>query len=79
MQQTLTKPRTAPETAPETTPDPTTDERPRAGARPTTPKTDPWASETEEQFTSDRAPRTFDPFCTRQITTLIEKQAETPE
>jgi hypothetical protein len=53
--------------------------RTRAGARPASPRTDPWASD-DTKFTARNAPRTFDPFCTRRLRNLTDDEnAATPD
>jgi hypothetical protein len=55
-----------------------TADRPRAGARPTRPRTDPWRTD-EDDSPSANAPRTFDPSCTRRLRNLWdEENAATP-
>jgi hypothetical protein len=46
---------------------PRTTDRPRAGARAAT-RPDSWTTnDTDDPFATAKAPRTFDPFCTRRL------------
>lgn len=48
-----------------------TDGRPRAG-QPTT-RADPWTVESTDAFATAKAPRTFDPFCTRRLRNTVDR------